>query len=223
MPGKREFRPRIRTSGIKDYRLIIIATEGTCTEKKYFEDMISKEYYFNPRVHIEVLERKEENKSKSSPEYVMQRLDEFRKEYSLKKDDQLWMVIDLDQWGEQKLSLIATQCNQKNYQMAVSNPCFEVWLLLHIKAPEDYTTKELAVLERNEHSRKDRTRIEKELVKVLGSYNKRDPDTAMFLPYIHIAIDRAKSLDNHPEHRWPNSFGTRVYLLVESILGQSKT
>jgi hypothetical protein len=213
MSQKREFKPRTRRTNLRDAKLIVIATEGTNTEKKYFQDMASPKYYRNPRVHVEVLDRAI---TASAPEYVMRMLDQFKQEYSLRVYDQLWMVIDVDTWGEEKLSLMAQECLQKNYLLAVSNPCFEIWLLLHIKSLDDYTQEELRELVENEKIN-HRTRLEKELVELLGSYNKHNPDTDLFLPFIQTAIDRARSLDTHPEHRWPNALGTRVYLLAEAI------
>ena len=36
---------------------------------------------------------------------------------------------------------------------------------------------------------------------------------------ISVAIERAAALDVSPADRWPNTLGTRVYLLAKSILG----
>ena len=217
MASRRKFRPRTRSSGSRGLsRLIIIATEGTRTEKKYFEDM-AFQYYHNPRVHVEVLERLT---SASSPKHVLDMLNDFKRRYSLKKDDELWMVIDLDRWHNRELGSIAAQCKQKGYRLAVSNPCFELWLLLHIKSLDDYTDVELQELVENKRVSEKRTRLERELLDKLGSYNKSNPDTSKFLPFVDIAIERARALDPHPEHRWPNSLGTRVYLLAETIIAQ---
>ena len=39
------------------------------------------------------------------------------------------------------------------------------------------------------------------------------------LATIDTAIDRAVALDVNPTDRWPQDIGTRVYLLVRSIMG----
>lgn len=141
MPQKRSFRPRARRSGVRDAKLVVIAAEGQKTEKVYFDDLAYT--FHNPRIHVEVLER----------------LNSFRRQYKLRPDyDQLWLVLDVDRWGERKLLML------------------------------------------------------------LGSYNKSAPDTSVFLPHVQLAIGRAKNLDLHPEHRWPNDLGSRVYLLAEVIL-----
>ena len=216
MISKRIFPPHSRISSIRSPKLIIIASEGTNTERIYFEDMASPEYYRNSRVHVEVLER---DNTASSPTYILSLLDDFKKRYhlALNKDDELWLVIDRDKWTLKELSCAASLCHQKCYLLALSTPCFEFWLLLHIKSYDDYSTDEQNSIAKNRHIGSKRTFLEGELVKLLGSYNKANPDTSKFLPFVDDAVSRAKVLDTNPTARWTNKVGTRVYLLAESI------
>jgi hypothetical protein len=211
----RKFKSPSRPSGFRDSKLIIIATEGTSTEKRYFEDMVSPKFYPNPRVHVHVIEKLT---TASSPSHVLRSLDEFKKRYSLGTYDQLWMVIDLDEWKNKELRSVATQCDQKKYNLAVSNPCFEFWLLLHVKSIDEYSQDELLELQKNERMSSGRTRLDRELVKQVGSYSKTDLKTSDYLPFVEKAISRARKLDKNPEYRWPNAIGSRVYLLAEVIL-----
>jgi len=199
-----------RRSGYRDAKLFVIATEGKKTEPRYFKDFSSRNYYYNPRVHIEILERLT---SSSSPEHIIEELNKFKSRYSLNRNDELWMVVDLDRWHQRNFSSVATQCRQKHYFLAVSNPCFEVWLLLHLKDLSEYNQDQIRQFTKN--SNRD---LEREIRNILGSYNKTNPDTSKFLPHIHKAIRRARDLDKNPSDRWPNSIGTRVYLLTEKII-----
>jgi hypothetical protein len=217
MQSKR-FLPRTRQSGNRDARLIIIAAEGSNTEKKYFEDLAAS--FFAPNIHVEVIDRLDAG---SDPETVLAALDEFHSQYSLRsRYDELWMVIDVDRWGERKLSEVGSLCFQKNYKFAVSNPCFELWLLLHLKSLEEYPERTLQEFRKNRrpNSKHPRTRLERELVALLGSYNKGNPDTTTLLFNVKLAIERARNLDKNPEHRWPINLGTRVYLIVEKIINR---
>lgn len=215
MAEKRIFRPRNRLSGTRDAKLIVIAAEGSQTERIYFNDLASPQYYYNPRIHVEVLANLT---TASAPEKIITLLDQFRREYRLKKGyDELWLVLDMDRWKEVKISSIAQSCQQKNYDLAISNPCFELWLLLHIKSLDEYEPKILVEFRENKKQH-NRTRLEQELLALLGSYNKSNPDTSKFLPHIHTAIQRARELDKVPEHRWPNDLGSRVYILAEKII-----
>jgi len=209
-----------RPSGKRDAKLFVVATEGTETERQYFEGLLTDKYFPNPKVHLVVLNRLD---TASSPDRVIKLLNEFRKEYSLTKFDEIWMVIDRDKqsWTNQMISNIAALCYQKKYNLAISNPCFELWLLLHIKNINEYSKIELAELFENKKNNTYRNKLETELLNILGSYNKAKLDLSKFLPFVHSAIHQAKELDIYPSERWTNDIGTRVYRLVEKLIDYS--
>ncbi len=215
MPEKR-FKLPVRSSGNRDAKLIIIAAEGTNTEKKYFDDLA--EAYAALNIHVKVLDRIDAG---SDPKTVLKMLDSFRRQYSLRLGyDELWLVIDVDRWHKRHLSEVGSLCFQKKYGYAVSNPCFELWILLHLKSLDEYQAKILQEFRENKrpNSKHPRTRLELELVNLLGSYSKGNPDTSKFLKNVEVAIERAKALDKHLEHRWTNDLGTRVYRIAEKIV-----
>lgn len=45
-------------------------------------------------------------------------------------------------------------------------------------------------------------------------------DTALSLPHVEEAIAHARHLDVNPDDRWPQSLGTRIYLLAESVMNR---
>ena len=137
----RERRDFIRPANKRDATLYIIATEGEKTEPKYFNALVSKEYFYNTKIHIEILTMDYGN----SPRQVINRLNTFKKKYNLNKSDELWLVIDRDyqSWNESEISEIAQQCLQKGYFLGLSNPCFELWLLLHLEDISSYSKTEL--------------------------------------------------------------------------------
>jgi hypothetical protein len=108
---------------LRDTRLVVIATEGRFTEAKYFS------LFRDTRVQVRVLPTGEDNRS--SPEQVLERLREYRDNYELGGDDELWLMVDVDRWGDAKLRRVAKQAKDCRFGLAVSNPCFEVWLLFH--------------------------------------------------------------------------------------------
>jgi hypothetical protein len=116
------------------------------------------------------------------------------------------------------LANIATLCRQKGYQLAISNPCFEIWLLLHLRSLDEYT--ENAKREFRENSKiGNRNRIDIELANISGGYNKNNPNTDLFIANINQAIDRARNIDDLT-HRWPQDLGSRMYLLALKIIGK---
>jgi hypothetical protein len=210
--AKPTFLPKKRQSNVRDPKLIIIATEGKCSEKQYFEALRVRRGKTN--IHIHVLATQD---NRSSPDSVLQRLNEFKSYYSLKESrDELWMVIDVDKWGDSKLSNIARRCKQKGYFLAVSNPCFELWLLMHVKKLSDYSDHELEKIKDNEKTG-SRTYLEVKLIEVFGTYNKSKLIPGRYIPHIESAIDEAKRLDIDRSERWPSGLGTRVHLLAEKI------
>jgi hypothetical protein len=180
----------------RDAKLFIIATEGKETEKQYFE------MFHSTRIKVKVLPTGDDGKS--APEYVLERLDAFKEQYDLNEEDMLWLVLDIDRWGDKNLSQVCSQARQKNYYLAISNPCFEVWLYLHFDNlhPQDRTCREF----------KARLRT------LLGSYNSSNLDLSQYKPKIADAIKRGKLLHPPSSHNWPPTLGTHVYKLVEILL-----
>lgn len=201
-----------RRSGFRDSRLIVIASEGTRTEPAYFE-ALRDHLLANPsRVHVEVLRR--EPGSPSAPEYVIDQLDSFRRNWKLSSSDELWAVIDYDRWGEAKLSTIATTATQKGYHLAVSRPCFEVWRLLHF---EDLS--QISAVDRESLDQCGCDAITKRVRQRCGACGKNIGDVQEYLPHTELAVGRAMLLVEDSHDRWPLTLGTFVHLLIQSIRG----
>ena len=162
----------------RDTKLFIVATEGKETEKQYFR------MFNSTRIKVEILATTEDGKS--SPEYVLERLDIFKKQYDLNEDDMLWLVSDVDRWGDKKLSDVCSQARQRGYNLAISNPCFEVWLTLHF---ENINTE-------------DRTcdNFKARLRTILGSYNGSNLNISAYKPNTKDAVNRAKNLHPSSQH-----------------------
>jgi hypothetical protein len=210
----RNRRPFERPEGKKSARLVIIASEGRFTESIYFDAVKAELCASN--VHMEVLRRETDN---SSPDYVHEQLREFMREYEIDDDDELWMVIDRDRWQEGSLSQLAQLCDQNQHlRFCMSNPCFELWLLLHLEDISTYDDKQLKELQENRKTAKfSDTWLKRRVRALLGSYSESDYDAYRFMPLVDTACRRAKELDINPSDRWPQTIGTRVYRLIESI------
>jgi hypothetical protein len=202
-----------RKTGLRDAKLIVIATEGEKTEKQYFDSIIVSELLKSPKIHVEVLERES---SKSDPLECISSLNSFKAKYTLNKNDELWLVCDVDRWGQKKLSQVNQLCHQKAYLLAVSNPCFEAWLLLHLVDWDSYTQ------DQKDHISQGCGTVSQEIKKVIGSYVKTNININDFIKGIANAVDQAKKLDQ-PNEDWPMSFGSKIFLLIESMIGVKNT
>ena len=145
---------RERREAFRDARLIVIASEGKDTERIYFK-ALAKEYT-NPRVHVHILERSVDEQNNSSPEYVLKQLNGYKSLYDLEADDELWLVVDKDQWKDKMLSCVAMECAlEVSMHMALSNPCFELWLLLHLEDAVSLTPEEQMLWKENRRKSKN--------------------------------------------------------------------
>ena len=192
------------------------------TECPYFK-ALAKEHT-NPRVHVHILERSEAEQNNSSPEHVLKQLNDYKEQYALEADDELWLVIDKDRWTEAMLSRVATECAQDEYMhMALSNPCIELWLLLHLVDATSLSPEEQQQwLENRRTSRRTDPYLKMRLRQEMGSYHEAAYDAQMLITHVEEAIERARALDKNPNDRWPQTLGTRVYLLAESVMNKNQ-
>ena len=211
---------RERREAFRDARLIVIASEGKDTERIYFK-ALAKEYT-NPRVHVHILKRSEDEQNNSSPEHVLKQLNDYKGHYELESDDELWLVVDRDRWTEAMLSRVATECTQDNFMhVALSNPCIELWLLLHLVDATLLTSEEEQLwMENRRKSKNADPYLKVRLRQEMGSYHESSYDAKMLIEHVDVAIARAEALDKNPADRWPQTLGTRVYLLAESVMNR---
>jgi hypothetical protein len=178
----------------------VIATEGKETEKLYFDTFRST------RVQVKVLATGA--RGDSAPDHVLARLGSFRREFDAVPGDSFWLMVDVDRWGEKKLALVCQLATQKGYRLAVSNPCFELWLWLHFGEADPKATRS-----------QDRDRL---LQRHLGGYNKSKLDPTPFTLQAKCqAVARARALDAQSNPRWPSFPGSHVYRVVEELLAST--
>jgi len=204
-----------RKQKLRTYKkLFVIATEGEKTEKNYFKEIQESDLNDSDLIRIEILESPD---GESSPKHVLKRLTDYKKKYPIIERDELWLVIDKDRWGEGHLSEVAQETMQKGFYLAVSNPCFELWLYLHYKNVSELSNEEKLQIEENKKYRKW-TYLETLLKKAATKYSKTQIGFPEYIQLIPRAIDNAKLLDTSTDDRWPQTLGTRVYLLVEKLV-----
>ena len=194
---------------LRDDRFFVIATEDTHAPKQYFENLAF------PRVRVMILPTED---GRSSPGGVLERLrqafDSAKERGEVQPGDEFWLVLDTDHWvcGNhlRGLSEALGAARREGFCFALSNPCFELWLLLHHEDVPPGTTFS------NCEAVAERLRTK------LRGYNKTNVQPADFpLGTFDQAIARARNLEatpDSPEGHWPQTNGTRVYLLLESIL-----
>ncbi|MBK8093244.1 MAG: RloB domain-containing protein [Verrucomicrobiaceae bacterium] len=189
-----------------DDRLFVIATEDRYAAKQYFD--ILRTHVRSSRIKTHVLPTED---CRSSPKHVFDRLLEFERLHESHADDEKWLVLDTDHWiqdaHKKQLIEVFKLARQKGYSVAMSRPCFEIWLLLHHHA--DIASLSISKCED----------VHPYLLTALGSYNKKHLHSAHYpLPAIHAAVQNAKVSDRDAHLDVPEGNGSRVYRIVEQIL-----
>ena len=194
-PQRRKFQRRL---GERPYRkLFVIAVEGVKTEPEYFA--IFKDY--SSEFHVKCLK----SRHKNAPLHVLRRMKDYLKQEGLRTSDEAWLVVDKDKWTDEQLAqLHCWEQSECNYGLAVSNPKFEYWLLLHFEDGKSITSSSDCM---------DRLRHH------LPGYDKGIDPRKISQDRIHDAIRRAGQRDSPPCTDWPRKLGgTTVYKLVRNIL-----
>lgn len=186
-------------------RLYVIATEGSKTEAIYFNQFNNDP--FRQNVRVEVLAKAGE----SSPQAVMKRLRTYAREIGCEPGDELWAVVDVDRWGPEALDRLCVACKRAGYQVAVSNPCFELWLVLHQEKPPKPKPSTV-------------DRCCQALEQLLGRYEKADYDATKLILHVRDAIGHARQTDQgeDPQAAWPRATGTHVYKLVAKLVARAE-
>jgi len=191
----RNRRPFKRRKPVLDYRkLFVIATEGRKTEPGYFQLFNSKE----ATIRLKLLP----SRHRTSPRHVLGRAKDAVKEEQLKKTDEIWLVIDMDQWPADQLEEVFAGCQSAGFHLAVSNPKFEYWLLLHFEDGGGVESSRVC---------------SEKLRHYLPDYDKGKLAVHRLYPWIPDAIRRAKEKNRPPCEKWPEQNGSTVYLIVEKL------
>ena len=193
---------------VRDYKLFAIVCEGRKREPEYFK----KFQYLSKKIKVDVIgtyinddETQTHFDDKSAPRWVTDRAIRYIEKEGLIDEDELWFVIDKDHWEEIQLREIASLCDKNpNWHIAISNPCFEVWLYFHMRS--DITSSESTC------SGEFKTEIDR---LEAGGYN-----PLRFIQRFQDAVVNAKTADSDSNHYLPKLKETKVYKLGEAIIAR---
>lgn len=224
-------------------KIIFLSCEGSVTEEKYFdivskifedvkgklqfisvkEDAVHKAQKYRTEEEVELL-------TKSMPWQLAEKIDRFKdkekRKYEFDKhpEDEFWIVADVDDHTDErnisKWNEVLEKCRREGYGYAVSNPFFEVWLLLHHAEVTDedkkYAVTDVRGYQPTAHFRERLRECHAHL---------KDGKTPQEKHYsrekVMAAVGRAKALRPDPYEPWPQELGTTVYRLIEKIIALS--
>jgi hypothetical protein len=181
---------------------ILIVCEGRVTERAYFKAF--QHEVRNPRVHVEI--SRDVGVPMTVVELAVCLKDEADQEAKRQRDenlrfDEVWGVFDVDE--HPRLGEAEQLAASKSIELAVSNPCFELWALLHFQ---------------DQHAHVERDKARAAVQTYLRDYDK-ELDFPKMHPGYSDAVRRAKELVNEAgRHQEPGRNPTTgVYRLTEAI------
>lgn len=193
-PGRRQ--PR---------RTILIICEGERTEPDYL-NALKREGWVREQAAIDL--RVESGRGRSSPSELVNRAINARDDDALRGGelDEVWCVFDVeDPRSNPRLPDIVKEAERRGIKLAISNPCFEVWLILHFRDHTSWIDVHNAIERRRE----------------LDDSKGKEVDPKKYMQCVRDAVERARALDDRHRlsgTRFPdNNPSSGMYLLIDSI------
>jgi hypothetical protein len=177
------------------------------------EGMVTEKCYFNDVRHIERSLIQLDIEPGGTPKTLVERAVELKRDADRRarklKDDneryeEVWCVFDVDE--HPLIPAAKDQARANDIEMAISNPCFELWALLHFQ-------------DRRAHI--ERGKVQQLCRQIMPGYEKR-LDYEFLKPKYPDALKRAQDLEKWHESRDTTGANpsTTVYRLVERIKAQ---
>lgn len=212
--------PIYEEESVEPKKAFIISCEGENTEPEYFKTLKNiLSDYINALVEIEIVPKL----SGSAPSNVVNDLQDYIKEkYGYEQNyDEFWIVIDREKQETRKENIlkILPICASCDIKIAIVNPVFEFWLLLHIVDDilSHYSSDDLYLNKKINNSKRF---LDKKLSEVLGNYSKKVdkfPKEIIGIENIKRAIGQEKLFENELEKIIDN-LGSNIGELVKKIV-----
>ena len=202
-----------------------IIPEGNNTEIQYFCGIRdnAEELSIKSLIEIVLIENDEDEEGQSHPK---RKLSNFNKDLKagkftyLKNFDKVIFVIDRDpqNFSEAQLDEFIQKCENDRYLVCLSNPTFELFLIMHDDRIFDLDRQEM--LENRRATRRSRRFLEKKLSEFFEC-NKTNLNFEKFKPNIKKAIENENKFCEDLE-KLKNELGSNVGKLLDSIIEHGK-
>jgi RloB-like protein len=176
-PGTRPQRPTV-----------FIGTNGKKTERQYLTALKVCDWVRPTRIVVKFFD--------GAPSYVVRRAAEGRDQDDF---DEAWAICDVDEFV---VPTAQTEAEAADVTLVWSNPCFELWLILHL---EDCRVRLDSAV-----------KVEEKLTRLLPNWDKANVRFDDFRAGVDIAAHRAKALSQQPT----DNPSTAMWKLIEKIKRQ---
>ena len=195
--AKRRNDTLVRRTGQRAYRPVCWVSAEGVTERDYFRMSVFKD------ARASVKYPKDIHPSRRNPTAVLKRLQKEIGSEGFRRGDEAWVVVDVDDY-EGELGDLLEWCNSHpGYHLAVSNPKFELFLVMHFGKANGCTTA---------------AKVDATLKRHMPGYDKRLAPTQFTLEEVKSAVANAKAKRAACADELPGPGMTDAFKLVESLL-----
>lgn len=187
-----------RKIGCREYRDVCwVSAEGQ-TEKDYLRMDVFK------NAPVAVKFPKDIHPDRRNPAAVLKRFQKAMRTEDFRKGDEAWIVVDVDTWRKDEFAeLLSWTESDPRHHLAVSNPKFELFLVMHFERGSGCTTPQ---------------KVDATLKRYWPRYDKRVSATHFSLDEIKAAVDAARTKRTGCQNTMPAPGMTDAHLLVERLI-----
>jgi len=202
MPSRNDSRPRRRITSSAERRQLLVFVEGRRTEERYIVHWW-RQYRGSIIVNVDKFHGSPLSLVKRAVERQRESVREAKRGKG-KAFDEIWCVFDIDEHPHLQQAIALAQEN--GISLAISNPCIELWFILHFEDQAASIDRHRAQHRSEELLHCSKNLTEQALAALVSEHDK--------------AVARAKQLDN--KHRGDGSEdgsnpSSSVWKIVDSI------
>ena len=188
-----------RRTNSRDYRNVCWVSAEGATERDYLGMTAFKD------APVSVRFPKNVHPNRHNPAAVLKRFEKALRENDFRAGDEAWLVVDVDDWSEAEFEeLLAWAKADDRRHLAVSNPKFELFLVMHFEKGNGCTTAE---------------KVDAALKRHWPRYAKRVAPARFSADQVRAAVGNAKAKRAGCKAAFPAPGMTDAHLLAERLLG----
>lgn len=185
-------------------KVIHVLPEGQ-TERDYLAmDAIQAAVQSGERVALKLVKG---HKGQTDPASLVRQMKTHLRKEDFRSDDEAWLVIDVDEWTDGQIACaIQWESSDSRHHLAISNPKFELFLLMHYCDTRGCVTP---------------VDVDKRLRRYLPDYKKRLSHGQFSLDQVAEAVSRSRGCDRSKILGNDMTAGTEVGELISRLLGSA--
>ena len=187
-----------RKTGGREYRDVCwVSAEGQ-TEKDYLRMDIFKD------TPVAVKFPKDTHPGRRNPTAILKRFQKALRTEDFRRGDEAWIAVDIDTWRKEEFAeLLAWAESDFRHHLAISNPKFELFLVMHFERGNGCTTPQ---------------KVDATLKRYWPRYDKRVGATRFSLDEVKAAVETARIKRSGCQESIPAPGMTDAHLLVERLI-----